>query len=281
MASLNTLFYLGVCLSAGILTSADENLPKVQNVRWVSVDFTTVLHWTTTTSDYRYTVMYTGNEDFWSESFHCHQMSETACDLSTDLTMNSTYNVQIKTVPVPEDDLEYDDELDKFPHSYSPPFNPFKDTNISAVNFTVQAVDERRVNVTITEPLSGVHKGDKQLSLRDIFKSELKYKISYYKFGSTGKRDIISDSSTAEVSELNAGQSYCFMVAVLIHTRPKSTQLGAWSAQKCLPGDEMSLGAWVGAVVVLLTFVVVVAMVTVLCCKCCRQKNPSQSSTPI
>jgi len=59
--------------------------------------------------------------------------------------------------------------------------------NISAVNFTVQAVDERRVNVTITEPLSGVHEGDKQLSLRDIFKSELKYKISYYKFGSTGK----------------------------------------------------------------------------------------------
>ncbi|XP_034411868.1 tissue factor-like [Cyclopterus lumpus] len=281
MASLKTGLYLGVCLSAWIITSADENfVPKAENVRWVSVDFTTILHWTTTASDYKYTVLYTGNEDFWMESFHCIQMSETACDLSTEVKTNSTYNVKIKTVAATEDD-DYDNELDKFPHSYSPPFNPFRETNISAVNFTVQVVDESRVNVTITDPLSGIHEGEKQLSLRDIFKSELKYKISYYKFGSTGKRDIISDSSTAEVSELNAGQSYCFMVAAFIPTRPKSTQQGAWSAQTCIPGDELSLGAWVGAVVILLTFVVIVVTVIVLCCKCCQQNNPSQSSTPV
>ncbi|XP_068455054.1 tissue factor-like [Clinocottus analis] len=280
MASLKTVLYLGVCLSAWVITSAEENIPKADNVRWVSVDFKTVLHWTIEPSNYTYTVYYAGKEDNWRQTFNCIQMSATECDLSNDVKMNNTYNVKIQTVPANEYD-DYGDDLAEYPDSYSPPFNPFRETNISAVKFTVAAVDENRVNVTITDPLSGIHEGEKQLSLRDILKSELKYKISYYKFGSTRKRDFISNSSTAEVSQLDSGQSYCFMVAAFIPTRPKISQHGAWSAQWCTPGDESSLGAWVGAVVILLTVLVIIVLVTVLCCKCCRQKNLSQSSTPV
>lgn len=40
----------------------------------------------------------------------------------------------------------------------------------------------------------------------------------------------------AEVSELDAGQSYCFMVAAYIPSRPKTTQQGAWSKQYCTRG---------------------------------------------
>lgn len=59
--------------------------------------------------------------------------------------------------------------------------------NISAANFNVTVVDESRVLVTITDLLSASRDGKKQLTLRDILKNDLKYKISYHRFGNTGK----------------------------------------------------------------------------------------------
>lgn len=58
---------------------------------------------------------------------------------------------------------------------------------ISAANFTVEMVEEGKVSVTIQDPLTSFHYYGKQLSIRDIFKSDLQYKISYYKSGNTGK----------------------------------------------------------------------------------------------
>lgn len=59
--------------------------------------------------------------------------------------------------------------------------------NISAVKFTVEALDDGRIIVNITDPLTSIHRRGKQLSIRDVLKNDLKYKISYYKSGSTGK----------------------------------------------------------------------------------------------
>ncbi|XP_037644593.1 tissue factor-like isoform X1 [Sebastes umbrosus] len=284
MASLKTVLYLGVCLSAWIITTADGNIvPKAENVRWVSLDFKTILKWTTTPSDYKYTVQYSSDNGDWLDIVDCIQVSGSECDLTNNLEdFDRTFTADVKTEA---ENVEYD--YDELPHTYSPQFNPYKDSNISAVNFTVEAVDERTVIVNITDPLTGIHRRGKQLSLRDVFKKELNYKISYYKSESTNKRDNISESSTAEVSTLDAGQSYCFMVAASIRNRPESTKLGAWSKQKCTPGttnglQELSLGAWVGAVFILLTVLIIIVTVTVLCCRCCRQRNTSQqSSAPI
>uniref|UniRef100_A0A3Q0RZG4 Interferon/interleukin receptor domain-containing protein n=1 Tax=Amphilophus citrinellus TaxID=61819 RepID=A0A3Q0RZG4_AMPCI len=123
----------------------------------------------------------------------------------------------------------------------------------SAVEFTVDALDDRRVIVNITDPLTAIYTRGKQRSIRDILQKDLKYKISYHKSGSTGKRDIISESSMAEVEGLDAGESYCFMVAAFIPSRPKATQQGAWSTQHCTQGhkdnlQDLSVGAWVGCV---------------------------------
>lgn len=41
--------------------------------------------------------------------------------------------------------------------------------------------------VNITDPLSSIHVGKKQLTIRGVLKNDLKYKISYHKSGSTGK----------------------------------------------------------------------------------------------
>ncbi|XP_054459446.1 tissue factor-like [Anoplopoma fimbria] len=287
MASLKTVLYLGVCLSAWIITTADENfVPKAENIHWVSLDFKIVLVWTTIPSDHKYTVWYSSKESDWRPSQNCIRISHSECDLTGELRpLDRTYTATIKTEPAElYDDDDYD--LDVSHSSYSTSFNPYRETNISVVNFNVVVVNASRVILNITDPLSGEHDTGRQLSIRDILKKNLKYKISYYKSGSTGKRDIISNSTTAEVSKLDAGQSYCFMVAAFIPSRPKSTQQGPWSIQQCTPGDdnvlqELSLAACVGAVFILLTVLVIIVTVTVLCCRRRRQRNTFQSSAPV
>ncbi|XP_037314399.2 tissue factor-like isoform X2 [Pungitius pungitius] len=287
MASLKNVLYLGVCLSAWTVTTADENvLPKAENVRWVSVDFKIIVTWTVKPSAYKYTVSYYSEGMDWNQSPQCFAMSHSECDLTNELRpWDRTYIVKIQTEP-DIDDYDNNHDVGGFPYTESTPFNPYRDTNISAANFTIKAVDESTVLVNITDLLSAFHDGKKQFTLRDIFKNDLKYKISYHQFGNTGKRDIISDSSTAEVSKLDAGQRYCFMVAAFISSRPKSTQRGAWSIQQCTPEEssilqELTLGAWVCAVFILLTVLAIVITVTFLCCRCYRQKNTSQSSAPV
>lgn len=289
MESLKTVLYLGVCLSAWVKTAADENLaPKAENVHWVSQDFKTILTWTAKESDHTYTVLFSEVNQDWKESRDCIDMMELECDLTNYLKpLDRVYMADIKTESATTDP---DYGLEEIPHTISPNFNPYKESNISAVKFTVEAVDQSTVIVNITDPLTSIHQGGKQLSIRDVLKNDLKYKISYYKSGSTGKRDVISETSVAEVSNLDAGQSYCFMVAAFIPSRPKTFQHGAWSTQWCTQGDpsivqELSLGALVGGIFLFLTVLVVIITVTVLCCRCCKQRNKSlqttQSSAPI
>ncbi|XP_031146908.1 tissue factor-like [Sander lucioperca] len=283
MASLKTVLCVGVCLSAWIITTADETF-KAENVRWFSLDFKTILIWTTKPSDHKYTVSYSRDGGDWIGCPDCFKVSESECDLTTYLQpYDRTYSAKVQTYPL--SDYDYDDP-DEFPHTNSQTFNPYIESNISAAVFTVNIVNESSVNVSITDPLTSIHRGVNQLSIRDIFKNDLKYKISYHKSGSTGKKDITSDSSTAQVSELEAGLSYCFMVAAFIPSRPIATQQGAWSMRKCTPGDgnilqELSLGTWVGITFILLTVLIAIVTVTVLCCRCCRQRNTSQLSAPV
>ncbi|XP_044224655.1 tissue factor-like [Thunnus albacares] len=284
MASLKTVFYLGVCLSSWIITTADEDsVPKAENVRWVSVDFKTTLTWTTTPSNYTYTVLYSIDDSDWTEIPDCIRVSESECDLTNHIMAHDrTYTADIQTEPA-ETDHYFDQE--EPPHTYSSNFNPYKESKISAVTFRVEIVEESSVTVTITDPVTSIHVQQKQLTIRDILKNDLKYKISYYKSGSTGKRDIISNSSIAEVSGLDAGQSYCFMVAAFIPSRPKNSQQGAWSIQQCTPGQGLSLGALVGGLFILLIILLIIVTTTILCCRCCRQRNKalqtSQSSSTV
>ncbi|XP_008289140.1 tissue factor-like [Stegastes partitus] len=290
MASVKTLLNLGLCLSAWSITTADENtVPTAENVHWMSLDFKTILTWTSKPSDHTYTVLYAMDHGDWTESLDCSQMSETTCDLTAHLVpLDRTYSADIQ---IESADIDDNSDPDDLPHTFSPQFNPYRESNISAVEFSVEATNGSKVIVNITDHVTALHDASgRPLNIRDILQKDLKYKISYYKSGSTGKRDIISDSSVAEVSQLDSGQSYCFMVAAYIPSRPKATQLGTWSKQQCAYVDgnvlqDLSLGAWVGAVFILLTVLIIIVTVTVLCCRCCRQRNrtfqTSQSSVPV
>lgn len=56
------------------------------------------------------------------------------------------------------------------------------------------------------------------------------------------QKEIISDFSEYEVPNLDPGQSYCFMVAAHIPSRPKSSQQGALSGQLCTHEDSDGTG---------------------------------------
>ncbi|XP_061696324.1 tissue factor-like isoform X4 [Syngnathoides biaculeatus] len=279
MVSLKKILYFGVCMSAWMITVADYDAPKAENVHWVSLDFKTLLRWTARPSNYTFTVQYS-----WA------------------------FIADIQTEPA--DSTDY--ELDELPHTHSPRFNPYKQNlhptrtrskvgrilsdpphpghllfqllpsgEISAAEFTVEVVEEGRVSVNIKDPLTSFHKYGKQLTIRDILKHDLQYKISYYKSGNTGKRDIRFNSNRGEVSGLDAGQSYCFMVAAFIPSRSKLYQQGAWSIQQCTPGQknvfqELSIGALVGGLFILVIVLIVIITVTVLCCR--RRNRTSQMS---
>ncbi|KAM6989178.1 tissue factor-like [Tautogolabrus adspersus] len=204
--------------------------------------------------------------------------------------MDRSYTADILTEPENNDDYDY--SHDERQHTESPPFNPYRESNISAVEFSVRAISESTVVVNITDTLTSLHKGSKQLTIRDIFKKDLKYKITYHKSGSSGEKKHLSDSSVAEVSKLDAGTTYCFMVKAYIPSRPKSTQDGAGSRLLCeqTSGErmhELSMGALVGLIFVLLTVIIIIVTVTALCCRNRQQRNKtlqttqSQTSAPV
>ncbi|XP_028327709.1 tissue factor-like [Gouania willdenowi] len=285
MACAKTLIPTGVCFLTWIISTAGGNyIPEAENVHWFSLDFTTILTWTVKPSEYKYTVLYSMDEGDWIESPDCIQISETECDLTNILTpLDRSYTADIQTESAEFDDTTDEDDL---PHTFSSHFNPYRESNISAVKFTVQAMDDTTVRLIITDPITAIHQGGKQLSIRDILRNDLKYKINYYKAASTGKREVISDSSIAEVSKLDAGESYCFIVAAFIPSRAKPLQQGAWSTQQCTQGNMqgLSVGALVGIIFIVLTVVIVTIIVSTLCCRCC-QRNKSlqitQTSAPV
>ncbi|KAM4727622.1 tissue factor-like [Anableps anableps] len=290
MTLIKALLYFGVCMTAWSMTTGDSSVPTAQNVHWASLDFQTILKWTVEESEYTYSVLYCAEIDqYWSEAPDCITTSESECDLTQQLIpLDRNYQADIKT----ESDglgntygLDYD-----LPHTFSPTFNPYKESNISALEFSLMDVDEGTIILNITHPLTSIHVRGKQQTIKDILKNDLKYKIIYYKSGSTGKREKISDSNTAEVSGLDAGQSYCFMVAAFIPSRPKANQHGAWSTQHCRQIDthftqDLSLGAWVGIIFILTVALVIFITATVLCCKRKHQRHKnlqtSQSSVPL
>ncbi|XP_034558087.1 tissue factor-like [Notolabrus celidotus] len=277
MGSLRAFIYLGVCVCAGILTAADENT-KAGNVHWTSLDFKTMLIWTTKSPQQTYSVKFRQGENGNSEPHNeCFKVPGTECDMTHELAASDrSYIADVETDHDEEGDYDYSHE--EFEHTESKPFNPYKESNISAVEFTVEALNASTIIVNVTDTLTSVHRGTKQLNIRDVFRKDLQYKISYHKSGNSRKRDHISDGSVALVPQLDAGQSYCFMVAAFIPSRPQSSQLGAWSQQLCEQThpegtNEMSVGHLVGIIFIVLLAIIIIITVTCVCCKKNQQRN--------
>ncbi|XP_014832234.1 PREDICTED: tissue factor-like [Poecilia mexicana] len=268
-----------VLLSTHCASGAAYSYPRAQNVTWSSTNFKTILSWGPRPSaNYSYTVEFFVAGGDRRRNHHCIRSNATMCDLSISLTeIKSCYSADVLSEPplgTTSDDIE-------FPHSTSPTFCPYRDTQIGSPTFNLTVhEDKRTVTLHVTDPLTAVFKDDHQLSIRDIFSDELQYKVSYQKQQSTGSKIQTFSSRVIEITNLDRGESYCFKIQAHIPSRSEN-QFGQLSETKCSHNDEEPvLKVYSPAVIAggILFILLVVGLITAITVIYCSQKRKALKS---
>ncbi|XP_073344564.1 coagulation factor III, tissue factor a [Pagrus major] len=261
--------FIVFCLSAH---SVSGSYPRAQNVTWKSTNFKTILTWEPKPSaDYSYTVEFSQVGGNTKRNPHCIQSSRTVCDLSNSLTeLTAYYTADVLSQPP----LGVTSDLTEFPHTSSPRFCPYKETDIGKPDFKLEvSEDKKKTTLYVTDPLTALFKDGHQQNIRDIFSEQLQYKVTYRKNTSTGKKVYNSKSNVIEVPDLDRGVSYCFNVQAYIPSRSINKQLGELSQTQCSNDDsksifeEYSVGVIAAAILFILLLVGLIIAVTVICCK--------------
>ncbi|TRY53653.1 hypothetical protein DNTS_008654 [Danionella cerebrum] len=254
---LSVIFLFWLSLVVGSPASV-RNLPKAENVSWISHNFKTILTWGPRPVNYTYTV-----------EFSRQATALTECDLTNEMDIKGVYLAEVLSEPLRG--MRFDQV--EFPYTRSKTFCPYNDTLIGRPHFKLTVNEKKKVVLNIQDPITALHKDGKSLTIRDVFKKNLKYKIAYNKAGSTGRKTLVVDESKAEFNRLDEDQSYCFSVAAFIPSRKGDKRLGDWSLPKCSaqghksPFDEYGLAVIGGAVLILLVLVVAIIILIVLWCK--------------
>ncbi|XP_041823701.1 coagulation factor IIIa isoform X2 [Melanotaenia boesemani] len=233
---------LPVCLFIVFLCTrcVSGSFPKAENVTWKSINFKTFLTWQPKPSaDYSHTVEYSVLGANRQRIYHCIRTDSTQCDLSTSLSdLQACYTADVLSEPP----LGVTSDLTEFPHTRSPQFCPYKDTDIGKPEFKLEmSEDKTKTILHVTDPLTAVFKDGRQLSIRDIFSDQLQYKVTYRKNQSSGKKSLNSKTSVIEMTGLDQGESYCFNIQAYIPSRSIDKQLGEISTTKCSDSDKSIL----------------------------------------
>ncbi|XP_059183077.1 coagulation factor IIIa [Centropristis striata] len=265
------------CLS---VHAASDSYPPAQNVTWQSTNFKTILMWEPKPSaDYSYTVEYFPVGGDKQRNPHCIRSSMVVCDLSSSLTdVNACYTADVLSEPP----RGASSDLIEFPYTSSPRFCPYKDTNIGRPDFKLEVSEnKKKTTLYVTDPLTAVFQDGRQLNIRDVFSDQLQYKVTYWRNKSTGKKVSFSKSNVVEVTGLDPGESYCFIIQAYIPSRSQDKQLGELSQPQCSTQDNPSIfevysvGVIASAIFLILLLIGLVVVVTVVCCK--RRKNALKS----
>uniref|UniRef100_A0A3B4CVG7 Tissue factor n=1 Tax=Pygocentrus nattereri TaxID=42514 RepID=A0A3B4CVG7_PYGNA len=261
-----------LCVWAFFLTPdcVSGTFPKAQNVTWDSLNFKTLLTWSPKPVNYSYTVEFSKQGQNNERIPSCIRTSETECDLTSGLTdLKGRYTADVVSEPV----RGVTSDLTEDPYTTSPFFIPYLDTVIGKPEFSIiVSDDQKKVTLYITDIPTAIFNEKKQrLTIRDIFKDELQYKISYRKAKSTGKKEKLSAGSEIELTDLEKGRSYCFNVQAYILSRSPGKQLGELSNVQCSPEEatsifeEYSLTVIALAILAIIVIIAVVIAVIVLC----------------
>ncbi|KAG9351087.1 hypothetical protein JZ751_024977 [Albula glossodonta] len=159
----------------------------------------------------------------------------TECDLTNSLDkIKDTYSAVVVSEPLPG----MSSDLPELPYTKAERFCPYKDSTIGKPDFTIDvSKDKRKITLNITDPTSAIYADNKFLTMRDIFMSDLKYKVTYGKAQTSGKR--FKDTETSQiVLDVDKGASYCFTVQAYIISRDPGKQLGESSQVKCSPAGD-------------------------------------------
>ncbi|KAL7874385.1 hypothetical protein SRHO_G00053550 [Serrasalmus rhombeus] len=272
-----------LCVWAFFLTPdcVSGTFPKAQNVTWDSLNFKTLLTWSPKPVNYSYTVEFSKQGENNERVPFCIRTSETECDLTSGLKdLKGRYTADVVSEPVKDGTSDHTE----YPYTTSPFFIPYLDTVIGKPEFKIiVSDDQKKVTLYIIDiPTAIVNESNGQrLTIRDIFKDDLQYKISYRKAKSTGKKEKLSAGSEIELTDLEKGRSYCFNVQAYILSRSPGKQLGELSNVQCSPEEatsifeEYSLTVIALAILAIIVIIAVVIAVIVLCWRR-RQKQRAQ-----
>ncbi|KAJ8409532.1 hypothetical protein AAFF_G00229330 [Aldrovandia affinis] len=277
------LLLASLCLCG---VSGTTDFPKAQDVTWSSNNFKTLLTWGPEPTNYAYTVEFYAVGKDRDRNPHCIRTKNTECDLTSRLTdLKATYYADVLSEP----ERGVTSDLVEFPHTRSKRFCPYKDTLIGRPDFKIE-VDKVRNKITldIEDPLSAIYQDNRLLNISEIFKDDLKYKVTYRKAGSTGKKVLTTDTSRA-VLDADEGESYCFSVQALIPSRSVGMQLGDMSRLQCSPREnksifeEYGLGVIAGAILAIMVVVIVVIALIAVCCRRRRREaaSPGKDGAPL
>ncbi|KAI5608947.1 coagulation factor IIIb precursor, partial [Silurus asotus] len=250
------------------LPSAFSPLPRAQNLTWTSFNFKTILTWSSE-SEYTHTVEFSRVGRDRQRNPHCIQISQRECDLTGDLSeLKASYTADVLTEIMTFDPTE-------LPLAQSKRFCPYNDTVIGAPPFSVNLDENGTIVLNITDQQTALYKDGRHLTLRDVFKHDLKYSIMYHKAGSTGTKQTVVSDSEVVMTEVERGPSYCFKVSVFISSRKANRKLAKSSIEKCSPALTFDLSTEfepgsLGAVLLFVVMLLVVVVVVVVCC--CRRR---------
>lgn len=262
--------------------------PKAQNVSWYSLNFKTLLTWGPKPVNYSYTVEFSKQNENRERNPLCIQTSDTECDLTSDLKeLKSRYSADVLSEPVRGSNPP---DLIESPHTTSAWFIPYQDTIIGSPEFKITVNEEqRKITLYVKDtPTAVLNEQKERMTIRNIFKDDLQYKVIYRKAKSSGKKEKFSASSEIELTDLDRGESYCFNVQAYIRSRPIDKQLGELSHVQCSPKrdksifEEYSLAVIAGAILSIIVIISVVIAVIVLCYKRQqRAKNKAKERVPL
>ncbi|KAG7320058.1 hypothetical protein KOW79_017201 [Hemibagrus wyckioides] len=269
MMRISVCHFLLLFFSSG---SGAALLHRAQNLTWTSFNFKTILTWSFD-ADHKHTVEFSRVGRDRQRNPHCIRVSHPECDLTDNLSdLKAAYTADVLTELMTFDPIE-------LPSTQSKRFCPYNDTVIGAPQFSVKLDKNNTIVLHIADQQTALYRDGRHLTLRDVFKHDLKYSIVYNRAGSTGKKQIVVSDSEVVMSDVERGPSYCFRISVFIVSRRANRKLAKWTLPKCSPALTSNLITEIDPVLLsagllVIASLLVVVTVTVVCC--CRRRGNEQ-----
>ncbi|XP_078416947.1 coagulation factor III, tissue factor a [Cetorhinus maximus] len=265
-----TLGFTIVCLHCGL--ASDTSLRPVTNVKWTSFNFRTTLQWESTSKDSVYSVRIRGIQTDWKRKPECTRIKTTSCDL-TSLMQNvtDTYVAEVSTHSATRRD-----EIEEPPSVVSHSIQLLNRTIIGGAKFKLFEKNKTQVRVLIEDTVTSIKfSNNTPKTLHDIFGASLKYKVTSWKDGTSGKKTITINNSTTLI-KVDEGFSYCFSIQIWISSPSKH---GSKSQHTCTNVQNTEYGLGFYSLIIIVALVVFSIIVGVTVCLCRRKSVHSSAET--
>ncbi|XP_038649820.1 coagulation factor IIIa [Scyliorhinus canicula] len=267
-AAIATLALAMVCFHG----AAGASLQPVTNLKWTSFNFRTTLQWESTSNGAVYTVRVRGVQTDWARKRECTRIRTTSCDM-TSMMQNVTerYVAEVFTL-----NANITDEIEEPPVAESTPIQLLSETEIGEPNFKLFQNSSREARLLIEDTVTSIRfSNNTPKTLRDIYGPNLQYKVTYWKDGTSGKRDKTTNNQVVLI-KVDEGVTYCFSVEIKITSPYKH---GPRSQAKCTKVQNPEYGLGFYAFIIVGTLVVLSVIIGVTVCLCRRKAAHSKSET--